>query len=86
MGIVDRVRAYAGAEDAGSSTYRLFPDAARSIAYARALARAGVITEEEAGTLQNGLEKIRTEFSEERFELKPGDEDIHNEMFGIFGT
>jgi argininosuccinate lyase len=48
-----------------------------SMAYARALARAGVITEEEADILQDGLDQIRTEFAQDRFELKAGDEDIH---------
>ena len=48
-----------------------------SMAYAKALARAGVISEEEADVLQDGLDEIRAEFSQNRFELKAGDEDIH---------
>ncbi len=48
-----------------------------SMAYAQALARAGVITEAEADILQDGLDEIRAEFSQNRFELKAGDEDIH---------
>jgi len=48
-----------------------------SMAYARALARAGVITEEEADILQDGLDEIRAEFAQNRFELKDSDEDIH---------
>jgi len=48
-----------------------------SRAYARALAKARIITVEEADTLRDGLEEIRAEFSQQRFELKPGDEDIH---------
>jgi argininosuccinate lyase len=48
-----------------------------SMAYAKALARAGVITEEEADILQNGLDEVRAEFAQNRFELKEGDEDIH---------
>jgi argininosuccinate lyase len=48
-----------------------------SVAYARALARAGVISEEEADSLQDGLAAIRVEFSQKRFEFKSGDEDIH---------
>ncbi len=48
-----------------------------SMAYAQALARAGVITTEEAGILQNGLEQIRAEFAQNGFETKAGDEDIH---------
>jgi argininosuccinate lyase len=47
-----------------------------SVAYAKALARAGVITAEEADLLQDGLDKIRAEFTQNRFELN-GDEDIH---------
>ncbi len=52
-------------------------DIAGSRAYARALARAGVISGEEADILQAGLDEIKTEFSQNRFELKAGDEDIH---------
>jgi argininosuccinate lyase len=48
-----------------------------SVVYAAALARAHVITADEAATLRAGLEQIRVEFAENRFELKPGDEDIH---------
>lgn len=48
-----------------------------SMAYARALARAGVITGEEADILQDGLDEIRAEFAQNRFELKASDEDIH---------
>jgi argininosuccinate lyase len=48
-----------------------------SMAYAQALARAGVITEEEADILQDGLDEIRAEFTQQRFEFKAGDEDIH---------
>jgi argininosuccinate lyase len=48
-----------------------------SVAYAKALARAGVVAEAEADLLLDGLTKIRAEFAENRFELKAGDEDIH---------
>jgi argininosuccinate lyase len=48
-----------------------------SMAYARALGRAGIITTEEVDILLGGLAEIRAEFSREHFELKPGDEDIH---------
>ncbi|HXV41754.1 MAG TPA: argininosuccinate lyase [Anaerolineae bacterium] len=48
-----------------------------SMAYAKALARAGVISEEEADVLQDGLDEIRAEFAQNRFELKASDEDIH---------
>ena len=52
-------------------------DITGSIAYSKALARAGIISEAESQTLQHGLEQVRAEFAEERFELKTGDEDIH---------
>jgi argininosuccinate lyase len=48
-----------------------------SMAYAKALGRAGIISEEEADLLQDGLDEIRAEFSQNRFELNAGDEDIH---------
>ncbi len=52
-------------------------DVAGSVAYARALARAGLITEEERRTLVEGLEEVRAEFDGGTFEVAPGDEDIH---------
>ncbi len=48
-----------------------------SIAYARALYRAGILTKEEMDTLIVGLERIWGEFAEGKFEVKPTDEDIH---------
>lgn len=48
-----------------------------SMAYARALARAGVLTADEAATLVEGLGRVAAEFAEGRFALAPGDEDIH---------
>jgi argininosuccinate lyase len=52
-------------------------DIAGSIAYARASAAAGVLTQAEADELVAGLEKVRAEFADGTFELKDGDEDIH---------
>lgn len=52
-------------------------DIAGSIAYARAIAQAGVITADEADTIIAGLQQVLTEFEAGSFELKPGDEDIH---------
>lgn len=52
-------------------------DIAGSIAYARAIALAGVITPDEADTIIAGLRQVLDEFEAETFELKPGDEDIH---------
>jgi len=48
-----------------------------SIAYARAIAAAGVISTKEADVIVNGLERVRVEFDQGKFEFKPGDEDIH---------
>ncbi len=52
-------------------------DIACSMAYARALAKAGVISDAEAQTLADGLEKVRAEFDAGTFTPTPGDEDIH---------
>ncbi len=52
-------------------------DVRGSMAYACALARAGVITEEEADTLLNGLRTVAAEFAEGAFAYAPSDEDIH---------
>ena len=48
-----------------------------SIAYARALADAGVITDDEAAQIVSGLEAVRLEFETGGFVIQPGDEDIH---------
>src|SRR5215470_15871629 len=52
-------------------------DIAGSIAYARAIASAGVIAAEEAEIIVKGLEAVRAEFDAGTFELKDGDEDVH---------
>ncbi len=52
-------------------------DISGSVAYARALARAGLISDSEAQTLIGGLEQVRQEFAAEQFELRLSDEDIH---------
>ena len=52
-------------------------DIAGSIAYAKAIAAAGVISADEAQTLVEGLQAVLDEFNSGTFELKPGDEDIH---------
>jgi argininosuccinate lyase len=52
-------------------------DIAGSIAYARAIVAAGVVTPLEAETIVDGLHRVRAEFDAGTFELKPGDEDIH---------
>lgn len=48
-----------------------------SIAWARQIASAGVVTEAELGQLIEGLEAVYTEFAEGRFQPQPSDEDIH---------
>ena len=48
-----------------------------SIAYARALVGAGVLTAEEADQIAAGLEQVLAEFEAGTFALQPGDEDIH---------
>lgn len=48
-----------------------------SIAWATALATAGLLTADERDTLIDGLEQVRREFAEHCFTEQPGDEDIH---------
>ena len=48
-----------------------------SIAYARALHRAGILTEEERDEIIVGLERIWGEFEDGTFQVQPTDEDIH---------
>jgi argininosuccinate lyase len=48
-----------------------------SVAWARGLVGAGVLSAEEAARLVEGLEAVRTEFAAGQFEPAPGDEDIH---------
>jgi argininosuccinate lyase len=58
--------------------HRLFrSDIQGSAAYAAALAESGVITQQEAEMIRDGLDKVRLEFESESFEIQPGDEDIH---------
>ena len=54
-----------------------FHDIRGSQAWVRALQRAGVLTAEEAETLQSGLEAVAAEFAEGQFVFAPTDEDIH---------
>ena len=48
-----------------------------SQAYARALAKAGVITQEEADQIASGLQQVQSEWQSDSFQIKTGDEDIH---------
>jgi argininosuccinate lyase len=52
-------------------------DIAGSIAYARAIGAAGVITDDEAQTIIRGLEQVKAEFDSGTFEIHESDEDIH---------
>ncbi|MDY7040727.1 MAG: argininosuccinate lyase [Chloroflexota bacterium] len=52
-------------------------DVRGSVAYAAALARAGLITSAERDQLITGLEQVRAEFDADDFQVQPGDEDIH---------
>src|SRR5690606_26460391 len=52
-------------------------DIAASIAHARGLARAGVISEEEAQTLVQGLEQVTAEIEAGDFKWDPAREDVH---------
>jgi argininosuccinate lyase len=48
-----------------------------SLAYAGALARAGVISEQEYEQLVEGLGRVCAEFKDGSFQVEPGDEDVH---------
>ncbi|MGY4707622.1 argininosuccinate lyase [Candidatus Bipolaricaulota sp. J31] len=64
--------------DSLESDRRLYAaDIRGSIAYARALGRAGVLTAEEVDALVRGLERIAVEFKAGAFVAAPDDEDVH---------
>ena len=48
-----------------------------SVAYAKAIHKVGIISEEEKNSLVEGLGKVSEEWANGTFEIKPGDEDIH---------
>jgi argininosuccinate lyase len=48
-----------------------------SIAYAKAIQKVGIVTEDETKLLVEGLEKVGQEWADGKFEIKSGDEDIH---------
>jgi len=52
-------------------------DIAGSIAHARMLARQGIISEEEAEVITEGLAAIRREIEQDKFQFRPELEDIH---------
>jgi argininosuccinate lyase len=58
--------------------YRLAPyDLEQSLAHVRMLERSGIIGAADLAELERGLGAVRREVDEDRFELKPDDEDIH---------
>ncbi|WP_448594825.1 lyase family protein, partial [Thermoflexus hugenholtzii] len=57
---------------------RLYPQDIRgSIAWARALARAGILSPEEQQAIEEGLQRVREELDAGLFLFRPTDEDIH---------
>jgi len=48
-----------------------------SQAYARAIARIGLLTTDERDAIVDGLERVLSEFAEDSFQFMPSDEDIH---------
>jgi len=67
-------------------------DIAGSISYARALARAKILTEEEMSKMIEGLKIVLQEWEQGKFEIQPDDEDIHtanerrlSELIGSLG-
>lgn len=62
----------------GVVNYRMWDQDIRgSIAYAKAIVKVNIITEDEGAQLVEGLEKVQQEWANGTFEIKPGDEDIH---------
>src|SRR5512146_3230132 len=58
--------------------WRLYQaDIRGSSAYAKALARSGMITDAERDALTEGLARVQAEFYGHTFETRPSDEDIH---------
>ena len=61
-----------------SFDFRLAPyDLAQSLAHARMLAHSKIIGEDDLADIERGLAQIRAEVDEDRFEIKPDDEDVH---------
>lgn len=70
--------AFAKLNSSFSFDWRLYDaDIRGSIAYAKALARAKIITDSESATLIDGLQRVEQEFDARSFESKSSDEDIH---------
>ena len=52
-------------------------DVRGSVAYAKALARAGLLTQHEAAEIERGMKLVHDEWARGAFVEKPSDEDIH---------
>ena len=48
-----------------------------SIAYARANVKTGILKQDEFQAIEKGLKEVESEWQQNNFEIKPGDEDIH---------
>jgi len=61
-----------------SFDFRLAPyDLAQSLAHARMLCHSKIIGDDDLADIERGLAQIRVEVDEDRFEIKPDDEDVH---------
>jgi len=61
-----------------SFDFRLAPyDLAQSLAHARMLCHSKIIGADDLAEIERGLAQIRAEVDEDRFEIKPDDEDVH---------
>lgn len=71
--------AFAGLNASFGFDWRLYDvDVRGSIAYAKALAQAKIVTQAECDALVQGLAQVKAEFDEGKFAAKPTDEDIHS--------
>jgi argininosuccinate lyase len=58
--------------------FRLAPyDLEQSLAHARMLARSGIISDGDLRAIEQGLDEVRREIEEDRFTVRPEDEDVH---------
>ena len=58
--------------------FRLAPyDLEQSLAHARMLARSGIIAADDLAAIERGLEQVRSEVEDDRFEVHADDEDVH---------
>ena len=55
-------------------------DVYASLAHAKMLCKIGILTPKELSILQQGLLEILNHLETNKFELKPGDEDVHTKI------